>query len=119
MWVLPETKWPIYWQKKGVDGPQPKLNTDISLGHLKRLDRQEVVTIWRGLWRFHEEKEEQGRLAQGMGRTYRLISRDPLPFTLRPNPVVTSFSKKTVSAYIPLKTGKGLLKSFQCTSYAP
>ena len=64
---------------------------------------------------FHEEKEEQGCQAQGVGRTYMLISRNSLPFTLRPNPVVTSFSKKTVSAYIQLKTGKGLLKSFQDT----
>ena len=75
----------------------------------------QVIKTWRGLWRSQEEREEQGRQTQGIGRTYRLISRDSLPFTLRPNPVITNLPKTIISAYIQLKTGKGLLKSFQYT----
>ena len=48
-----------------------------------------------------------------MGRNYRLISRDSLSFSLRPRPTIINLPKATISAYIQLETGKGLLKSFQ------
>ena len=50
-----------------------------------------------------------------MGQQYRLISRDSLVFSLRPNPFINSLPKNIFLAFIQLKTGKGLLKSFQYT----
>ena len=50
-----------------------------------------------------------------MRRQYRLILRDSLVFSLRPDPFINSLLKNILLAYIQLKTGKGLLKSFQYT----
>ena len=101
--------------KEGVEQSQPKHNTTISLGHLKRMAKKEVAKEWQKLWYNQEKEEERGRYAKGLGRTYRLITRDSLVFNLQPNPIIAGLPKNIVSAYIQLKTGKGLLKSFQYT----
>ena len=98
--------------KQGVESPQPKHQAIVSLGHLKRLAKKEITKTWQELWYTWEQKEEVGHRVGGMGRNYRLISRDSLSFSLRPNPTIVNLSKATISAYIQLKTGKGLLKSF-------
>ena len=77
--------------------------------------KKEVGKEWQKLWYNKEKEEERGRYAKGLGHTYRLITRDSLVFNLQPNPIIAGLPKNIVSAYIQLKTGKGLLKSFQYT----
>ena len=108
--------------KQGVENRQDKQQTphqkhlprhNISLGHLHRLAKKDVVKRWQELWYTWEKKEEEGRQVVGLGRTYRLTSRDSLTFSLRPRPTIINLPKPILSAFIQLKTGKGLLKSFQ------
>ena len=99
--------------KQAVESRQPQIQPIVSLGHLKRLAKKEITTTWQHLWQTWEAKEESGKRVGGMGRGYRLISKDSLSFSLRPKPIFLNLPKATISAYIQLKTGKGLLKSFQ------
>ena len=99
--------------KQAVQRRQPNNQPIVTLGHLKRLAKKDITTAWQHLWRTWEEKEESGKRVSGMGRNYRLISKDSLSFSLRPKPTLLNLPKSISSAYIQLKTGKGLLKSFQ------
>ena len=87
----------------------------VSLPHLRRVAKMQVLTAWKDLWQLQERNEEQGKIGIGMGRLYRLISKDSLAFSLQPRKSLISLPKPILSAYIQLKTGKGLLKSFQYT----
>ena len=101
--------------KMGLKNSQISHESYVSHGHLKRLAKQEVSNMWRNAWLCQEQEEERGRRTVGMGRLYRQIARGALAFSLRPKPTVISWPKNLISAYIQLKTGKGLLKSFQHT----
>ena len=101
--------------KQALEKPPVHTHAGVSLGHLKRLAKREILSSWRRSWFTREENEGEKRQAPGMGRQYRLIIRDSLVFSLRPNPFINSLPKKILSAYIQLKTRKGLLKSFQYT----
>ena len=85
------------------------------LPHLRRVAKMQVLTAWRDQWQALANNEEQGKTATGMGRLYKLISKDLLAFSFHPRKSLISLPKTVVSAYIQLKTGKGLLKSFQYT----
>ena len=99
--------------KQGVESSQPKHQAIVSLGHLKHLAKKEIKKAWQQLWQTWERKEETGHQVGGMGRNYRLISRHSLSFSLCPKPTILNLPQATISRYIQLKTGKGLLKSFQ------
>ena len=99
--------------KQGLENPRFCYRAATSLGHLKRLVKKDIVKLWQERWSSQEIAEERGRRNTGMSRLYRLISKDSLTFSLRPKSSIINLSKNTISAYIQLKTGKGLLKSFQ------
>ena len=101
--------------KQGLGNPRGCHKTSISLGHLKPLAKKEVTKIWQERWFSQQMAEERGQKATGMGRLYRLTSRDSLTFSLRPKGTIINLPKNIISAYIQLKTGKGLLQSFQHT----
>ena len=100
--------------KQGVENRQDKqqilhqkhLLRYISLGHLHQPAKKEVVKRWQELWHTWEKKEEEGRQVVGLGRTYRLIPRDSLTFSLRPRPTIINLPKPILSVFIQLKTGK-------------
>ena len=99
--------------KKGLESPNISCYAYTSLGHLKRLAKQQIRNAWHDSWYYFEEKEEVSGRNTGLGGLYRRISKENLAFTLRPRPTIINLPKNTISAYIQLKTGKGLLKSFQ------
>ena len=102
--------------KSGLElSPAKNGTASVSLGHLKRLVKIQTTAMWQSLWQAQQEKEEEGGRGTGMGRLYRLIARDCLAFSLRPRTMITSMPRRIISAYIQLKTGKGLLKSYQYT----
>ena len=101
--------------KQGLENPRGCHKTTVSLGHLKRVAKKEVTKIWQERWFSQQMAEERGQKATGMVRLYRLISRDSLTFSLRPKGTIINLPKNIISAYIQLKTGKGLLQSFQHT----
>src|SRR2546423_12283427 len=57
--------------------------------------------------------EELEQRVKGLGRQYRYISRETLYYSLKPRPHVLNLPKRTLSAYIQLKTGKGYLRTYQ------
>ena len=102
--------------RKGLEDSDDKQRKGpVSLPHLRRVVRMQILTAWKDQWQAQERNEEQGKRATGMGRLYRLVSKDSLAFSLHPSKSLISLPKTIVSAYIQLKTGKGLLKSFQYT----
>ena len=58
-----------------------------------------------------EIREEKGQRAKGLGKLYRGISQESLTFSLKPRPFILTLPRRTLSAYIQLKTGKGYLRS--------
>ena len=99
--------------KQGLEKPQGNYKAGTSFGHLRRLAKEQVTTLWRNKWQAQEEEEERNGRVTGLGRLYRQISRDSLSFSLRPKSSIINLPKNIISAYIQLKTGKGLLKAFQ------
>ena len=102
--------------RKGLKNQEAKQRKGtVSLPHLRRVAKMQALTAWKHQWQAQECNEEQGKRAIGMGRLYRLISKDSPAFSLHPRKSLISLPKNIVSAYIQLKTGKGLLKAFQYT----
>jgi len=56
-------------------------------------------------------REDSGQKAKGLGKLYRGISQKSLTFSIKPKPTILTLPRRTLSAYIQLKTGKGYLRS--------
>jgi len=96
--------------KQGLKAnPDPESYT--SLGHLRREVEELTRESWKKAWRDEERREDRGQRAKGLGKLYRGISQGSLTFSLKPRPVTLTLPRRTLSAYIQLKTGKGYLKS--------
>ncbi|KAK6854800.1 hypothetical protein PG995_009145 [Apiospora arundinis] len=57
---------------------------DWDLSWLKSQIHLKVKERWKQLWGLEEENEDHGRRAHGLGKQYRLLTRKPPKFTLKP-----------------------------------
>ena len=83
----------------------------VLIGYLKRLIKEISLQNWEQIWQIEEDKEQQGLVSKGLGKTYRRIYQNLLAFKYKP--FFLFIQRKYQSAYIQLKIGIGYLKPFQ------
>ena len=100
--------------KKGLQKPLPRHDRQdqlVSLSWLKGQIHQKVKERWKQLWDLEEQNEDRGRRVHGLGKQYRLLTRKPPKFAMKPFDY-SGFPRSVTSAYLQLRTGIGHIATY-------